>query len=45
LQHEIDHLQGTVYVDRMYPRTLMTLDNFNRHWKSKSIAETRKLLE
>ena len=30
LQHEIDHLQGTVYIDRMYTRTLMTGDNFNR---------------
>ena len=45
LQHEIDHLHGTVYVDRMHPRTLMTLDNFNRYWKSKSIADTKKLLE
>jgi len=45
LQHEIDHLHGTVYVDRMDPRTLMTLDNFNRYWKSKSMAETKKLLE
>jgi peptide deformylase len=27
LQHEIDHLHGTVYVDRMYPRTLMTVEN------------------
>jgi peptide deformylase len=39
LQHEIDHLQGTVYVDRMNPRTLMTLDNFNRYWKNKSVKE------
>jgi peptide deformylase len=45
LQHEIDHLQGTVYIDRMHPRTLMTLDNFNRYWKAKSMAETKKLLE
>jgi peptide deformylase len=45
LQHEIDHLHGTVYVDRMHPRTLMTLDNFNRYWKSKTLAETKKLLE
>ena len=45
LQHEIDHLQGTVYVDRMYPRTLMTVDNFNRYWKSKSMAEMKKLVE
>jgi len=42
LQHEIDHLKGTVYIDRMYQRTLMTLDNFNRFWKSKSMAEIRK---
>ncbi len=42
LQHEIDHLKGTVYIDRMYPRTLMTVDNFNRHWKSKSMAEMKK---
>ncbi len=45
LQHEIDHLQGTVYIDRMYPRTLMTVENFNRYWKSKSMAEMKKLLE
>jgi len=34
LQHEIDHLQGTLYVDRMNPRTLTSLENFARHWKS-----------
>jgi peptide deformylase len=44
LQHEIDHLKGTVYVDRMYPRTLMTVENFNRYWKSKSMAELKKEL-
>jgi peptide deformylase len=44
LQHEIDHLQGTVYIDRMYTRTLMTGDNFNRYWKNKSVAEIRKEL-
>lgn len=31
LQHEIDHLQGTVYVDRMLSRTLSTIENFNEH--------------
>jgi peptide deformylase len=39
LQHEIDHLHGTVYIDRMNPRTLMSLDNFNRYWKNKSVKE------
>jgi peptide deformylase len=41
LQHEIDHLQGTVYIDRMLSRSLMTVDNFTRYWKNKSIAEVR----
>jgi peptide deformylase len=44
LQHEIDHLQGTLYVDRMFPRSLMTVENFNRSWKDRSISEVRKLL-
>jgi peptide deformylase len=30
LQHEIDHLRGDLYVDRMRSRSLTTLDNFNR---------------
>jgi len=39
LQHEIDHLVGILYVDRMRTSTLSTLDNFTRHWKEKSVAE------
>jgi peptide deformylase len=42
LQHEIDHLYGTVYVDRMLPRTFMSMENFNRYWKSKSMADVLK---
>jgi peptide deformylase len=41
LQHEIDHLGGTMYVDHMYPRTLMTVENFTRHWKDKSLMEIK----
>ncbi|MGH9616531.1 MAG: peptide deformylase [Acidobacteriaceae bacterium] len=33
LQHEIDHLNGTLYVDRMESRTFSTLENYQRHWK------------
>jgi peptide deformylase len=36
LQHEIDHLRGTLYVDRMRSRSFSSLDNYNRHWKTKS---------
>jgi peptide deformylase len=44
LQHEIDHLYGTLYIDRMHSRTFMTVENFNRHWKDKPIAEVRELI-
>jgi len=39
LQHEIDHLNGTVYIDRMRPRSLTTMENFSRHWREKSVAQ------
>jgi peptide deformylase len=44
LQHEIDHLQGTLYVDRMHTRTLTTVENHNRFWKEKPITEVKSLL-
>ena len=39
LQHEIDHLNGTLYVDRMKSRTLTTVPNAQRHWNDKSIEQ------
>ena len=44
LQHEIDHLDGTLYVDRMVARTLMTLENLERFWKDMSAMEIRARL-
>jgi peptide deformylase len=41
LQHEIDHLGGTMYVDHMYPRTLMTVENYTSHWREKTMAELK----
>jgi len=32
LQHEIDHLAGVLYVDRMHTRTLTTLENLEHYW-------------
>jgi len=45
LQHEIDHLSGALYVDRMRSVSLCSLDNFTRHWKGKTIAEVKQLLQ
>jgi peptide deformylase len=42
LQHEIDHLGGVLYVDRMNSRTFFTQDNYVRHWKDRSITELTK---
>ena len=43
LQHEIDHLHGTVCCDRMQSRSLTTAVNYGKHWSTRSIAETQCL--
>lgn len=42
LQHEIDHLNGTLYIDRMHPRTFCTLENYERLWKGASVSAAKK---
>ena len=44
LQHEIDHLYGRMYVDHMYPRSLMTVENYKQHWLEKSVEQIKKEL-
>ncbi|RKH33327.1 peptide deformylase, partial [Corallococcus sicarius] len=44
LQHEVDHLEGTLYVDRMETRSFSTQDNHRRHWLGKSTAQVRAAL-
>lgn len=41
LQHEVDHLDGTLYVDRMDSRTLTTIGNQGRWWKARPASEVR----
>jgi peptide deformylase len=45
LQHEIDHLFGSLYVDRMYSRTLMTVENYKQHWLQKTLPEVKAELK
>jgi peptide deformylase len=45
LQHEYDHLQGTLYIDRMRSRSLSTMENWTRFWKGKPTAEIRAVLK
>jgi len=44
LQHEIDHLHGTLYLDRMHTRSFTTLEHMNRHWNELPIAEVKQRL-
>ncbi len=44
LQHELDHLDGTLYVDRMEPRSFMTLENHRRHWAGRTTEQVRETL-
>jgi peptide deformylase len=44
LQHEIDHLNGRLYIDLMETRTFSSMDNIARHWKDFSILELRDKL-
>jgi peptide deformylase len=36
-QHEVDHLDGTLIVDRADPRTLMTWEQFERHHRDQFV--------
>lgn len=39
LQHEIDHLNGTLFIDKAQLPTLMTAENYVKLYKDKSIKE------
>jgi peptide deformylase len=44
LQHEIDHLNGTLYIDRAKLQTVMTEENYVQHWKNTGIKEVQTKL-
>ena len=44
LQHEIDHLEGALYLDRMHSRSFMTVEHLTRHWNELPIAEVKHRL-
>ena len=44
LQHEIDHLAGTLYLDRMYARSFATAANLAAHWAERPVDEVMAAL-
>ena len=45
VQHEVDHLHGGLYIDRMLPRTFATVENHNRYWNNRPMAEVLEALQ
>jgi len=41
LQHEIDHLNGTIYIDRMQSRTFALLENYKKYSHTAALADSR----
>jgi peptide deformylase len=44
LQHEVDHLDGALYLDRMETRSFTTAENQRRHWAGRTVAQVREAL-
>jgi peptide deformylase len=44
LQHEIDHLNGILYIDRMLSRSFSSVENHARQWKQHSMPEIKREL-
>ncbi len=44
LQHEVDHVDGTLYIDRMHTRSFATAEHARTLYAGKPIAEVRKML-
>jgi peptide deformylase len=44
LQHEVDHLDGRLYVERMLPRTLVSAASYTQEWSKMPIPEAKRLL-
>lgn len=44
IQHEVDHLNGALYIDRMEPRSFTAAANLERYWGGLGIAEVRARL-
>jgi len=45
LQHEVDHLNGALYIDRMRTRSFTTMENLAEFWKGKPVSTIKAELE
>lgn len=45
LQHEVDHLNGRLYIEKMYPRSLLTEQHFSKNWAEATPEEIDKFVK
>lgn len=45
VQHETDHLAGTLYIDKAHTRSLAAAAEYGEHWAGPGIAEARAALK
>jgi peptide deformylase len=45
LQHEVDHLHGVLYIDRMRTRSFTSMENLTEFWKGKPVSTVKSELE
>jgi peptide deformylase len=41
IQHEIDHLEGMIYVDRMHPWSFVHEEHYVQDWRFRPIPDVR----
>lgn len=44
IQHEVDHLDGIVYVDKMHSKSFMTEGNYSKNWSEAPPASINELI-
>lgn len=44
-QHEVDHLSGTLFVDRADPRSFATWEQFDRHQRDQFVRRVTRLVD
>jgi peptide deformylase len=44
LQHEVDHLRGSLFIDGMIPRSLISKDYYLRNWHMKSFDDIQRFI-
>lgn len=44
LQHEVDHLDGRLYVERMLPRTFVSAPSYSTRWSQLPIEQAKRML-